>query len=214
MMDLLIVGAGGAGREIYWWIEAGGRQEWQVAGFLDRNPAALDGKKIGPRVLGNPEDWESNGNQVFVCAIGDTKVREQVCELLEKRGASFAAIVHPSAVVTPGSVVAPGCILSPHTLLGPDATLDRHVYVNVGASVHHDAQVGKWSFIGPHASVLGGVGIGHGVFIGANACILPGVAVGDFATVGAGAVVTKDVKPAATVYGVPAKEKPSTRINR
>jgi acetyltransferase-like isoleucine patch superfamily enzyme len=43
------------------------------------------------------------------------------------------------------------------------------------------------------------------VYIGAGATILPGVRIGKAAIVGAGAVVTRDVDPATTVVGIPAK---------
>jgi maltose O-acetyltransferase len=51
------------------------------------------------------------------------------------------------------------------------------------------------------------VSIGANVLIGAAAIILPGVTVGDDAIVGAGAVVTRDVRPGATVVGNPARER-------
>jgi maltose O-acetyltransferase len=51
------------------------------------------------------------------------------------------------------------------------------------------------------------IAIGRNVWIGAAAIILPGVTVGDDAIVGAGAVVTRDVRPGATVVGNPAKER-------
>jgi maltose O-acetyltransferase len=51
------------------------------------------------------------------------------------------------------------------------------------------------------------VTIGANVWIGATALILPGVTVGDDAIVGAGAVVTRDVRPGATVVGNPARER-------
>jgi len=50
-----------------------------------------------------------------------------------------------------------------------------------------------------------GVDIGDDVYIGAGATILPGVRIGKAAIVGAGAVVTRDVDPATTVVGMPAK---------
>ena len=50
-----------------------------------------------------------------------------------------------------------------------------------------------------------GVDIGDDVYIGAGATILPGVRIGNAAIVGAGAVVTRDVDPATTVIGIPAK---------
>jgi len=50
-----------------------------------------------------------------------------------------------------------------------------------------------------------GVDIGDDVYIGAGATILPGVRIGKAAIVGAGAVVTRDVDPATTVVGIPAK---------
>ena len=49
--------------------------------------------------------------------------------------------------------------------------------------------------------------IGANVWIGGGAMILPGVTVGDDAIVGAGAVVTRDVRPGATVVGNPARER-------
>lgn len=45
----------------------------------------------------------------------------------------------------------------------------------------------------------------HDAVVGANATILPGVRIGHHSLVGAGAVVTKDVKPFATVVGNPAR---------
>jgi maltose O-acetyltransferase len=52
------------------------------------------------------------------------------------------------------------------------------------------------------------VRIGENAWIGGGAIILPGVTVGDDAIVGAGAVVTRDVAPATTVIGIPARRIP------
>jgi serine acetyltransferase len=49
------------------------------------------------------------------------------------------------------------------------------------------------------------VTLGRGVLVGTGAQVLQYITVGDHATVGAGAVVTRDVPPAITVVGIPAK---------
>ena len=51
--------------------------------------------------------------------------------------------------------------------------------------------------------------VGTDVWIGGGAIVLPGVTIGDGAIVGAGAVVTRDVRPGATVVGNPARERPA-----
>lgn len=50
------------------------------------------------------------------------------------------------------------------------------------------------------------VEIGRNVWIGGGAIILPGVTIGDDAIVGAGSVVTRGVRPGATVAGNPARQ--------
>lgn len=59
------------------------------------------------------------------------------------------------------------------------------------------------------------VRIEDGAWLGAGAIVLPGVTIGRNAIVGAGAVVTKDVPPGKTVFGVPARlpEKESEKLN-
>jgi maltose O-acetyltransferase len=49
------------------------------------------------------------------------------------------------------------------------------------------------------------VEIGSNVWIGGGAILLAGVRIGDGAIIGAGAVVTRDVAPATTVLGNPAR---------
>ena len=53
--------------------------------------------------------------------------------------------------------------------------------------------------------------IGDRVFIGAGARVLGDIDVGEDSSVGANAVVLSDVRPRATVVGVPARETPSRR---
>jgi maltose O-acetyltransferase len=47
--------------------------------------------------------------------------------------------------------------------------------------------------------------VGAKVWIGGGAIVLPGISIGDDAIVGAGSVVTRDVRPGATVMGNPAR---------
>ncbi|MCA9041692.1 MAG: hypothetical protein KDA65_15170, partial [Planctomycetaceae bacterium] len=78
--QLLIIGAGGLGREVLAWaIDASNLSEtgWNVAGFLDSNRKALDGYPLpaGYTVVGDPKTYQPTSNEVFVCAIGDPAVK-------------------------------------------------------------------------------------------------------------------------------------------
>ena len=60
----------------------------------------------------------------------------------------------------------------------------------------------------PSIFVLGGgVTVGEAVHISIGATIAPNVTIGEGAVIAAGAVVTRDVSPKLTVYGIPAREK-------
>ncbi len=58
------------------------------------------------------------------------------------------------------------------------------------------------------------ISIGRDVWIGGGAMVLPGVSIGDGAIIGAGSVVTRDVAPAATVVGNPARALQATSMRR
>ncbi|WP_253941930.1 MULTISPECIES: DapH/DapD/GlmU-related protein [unclassified Novosphingobium] len=53
--------------------------------------------------------------------------------------------------------------------------------------------------------MVGKITIGRNVFIGARAFVLPGVSIADDAVIGACAVVSRSVRNADVVIGVPAK---------
>ena len=55
MKDLLIVGAGGLGRELLQWVKDVNSAEatWHIKGFLDDNPNRLDGIECDYEVVGS-----------------------------------------------------------------------------------------------------------------------------------------------------------------
>ena len=208
---LLIVGAGGFGREILWTAEdvPADRRSWEVGGFLD---ADVDGarrelaeKGVDLPVVASPADYRPRDGDLLVCALADPRAKLAVCEELRARGARFGSVLHPTALVHASAVLGEGLIMRHYSGISPNAVVGDFVTINFLAGTAHDTVVGDGCVFGPHSDVMGAAVLGRGVLLGSHAAVLPGARVGDFATVGAGSVVVRRVGPGTTVFGVPAR---------
>ncbi len=205
MKRCLVVGAGGFGREVVSWALDVKQAEWTIAGLLDANPRALDGKDFPYPVLGDPDTWTPAEDEVFLCGLGIPEVRMRVCDGLRSRGARFLKLIHPTAVVGVRAEIGEGCIIAPQAVVSVNSTLERFTVINVCAYIGHDVRIGEGTLISGHCDIMGYVCIGRCCLIGGSAAVLPGRNVGEHSVVGAGSVAVHDVAARTTVVGVPAR---------
>ena len=210
MKNLVIIGAGGFAREVYWHAQKciGYSVDWRIKGFLDGDIklAAAEYELLPAEVIGDVDSYEICADDVFTCAVGTPKTRKVLSEKILARGGEFINLVSSLAYVMPTVKLGRGVIICPHVNIGDRAELDDFAAVNDIVIIGHDAQIGKFSCIMPHANIAGKCKIGAEVFIGSGAIILPKAKVGDGATVGAGSIVLKKVRAGAKVFGNPAIE--------
>ena len=120
--------------------------------------------------------------------------------------AGLCSVIHPRAVLSPSARIGAGGFLAAGAVLGSRSTAGPGLILNSGSIVDHDCHLGANCHVATGARVAGGVEIGDDVLIGAGATIRQGLRIGKGAVVGAGAVVLRDVAPAATVVGIPARQ--------
>ena len=119
MKKLLIVGAGGFGRELYVWASQHPDcdRAWTLAGFLDDNADALAafGSFAPVHTLAG---HKPSADTVYLAGLGMPPLKEKLVAPLVTAGAEFLTFVHPSALIGAritlgrGVVVCPGAILS------------------------------------------------------------------------------------------------------
>lgn len=206
MKKLLIIGAGGFGREVAVWArdvrQAGA--DWEMGGFLDANPRALDAFQPELPILGDPETWNPSPDELFVCGIGTPAIKLPLCRRLLEKGGRFLTLVHPTARIGPRCRIGTGCVLCPGAILTCDVTLGDFVMLNLHATAGHDAVMGDGCTLSAHADATGWVRLGEGVFMGSHAAAIPKTRVADWAVIGAGSVAMKQVPARTTVFGMPA----------
>ena len=161
MKNLIIIGAGGFGREVLMMAidSPCNGADWIIKGFLDNRPNILDGftqdannvayamdyseeKRTRYRrdypILGDPLTYEPREDDVFLCALGDPAQRRKYVEPLLAKGAEFVRLVHPLAAVSAFASVGLGSIIGAYVSLSPDCQVGQHVTVD-------DDQVGQFA---------------------------------------------------------------------
>lgn len=209
--SLVIVGAGGFGREVVEIVRAVNavRPSWRLLGVADDAPSARSLESLQrsrARYLGAVAAslHEAEAATDVIIAIGDPHVRRQIVGQLPP-ATSYATAIHPDATIAESVQIGVGCVVAAGARLSVDVTLGDHVQVDQNATIGHDSNVGSFTRLNPAACVSGGVQIGEGGYIGAHAAVLQNLRLEAQATVGAGAVVVRDVAQYTTVKGVPAR---------
>lgn len=207
MKNLLIIGAGGFGREMFGAAREaiGYGEQFRIKGFLDGNPAALDGFAGYPEIIGTPETYEIEDGDVFVTALGSIESRRRCAGMIESRGGAFIPIVHRSASLGPNVTVGDGSFIAHNVVLTADVKVGRHSCVFHGTVIGHDTVLGDYSHVYSLVSIGGGVDVGDGASVFPGAKVVPRVKIGDGATVGIGSTVVRDVDAGITVFGSPAE---------
>jgi sugar O-acyltransferase (sialic acid O-acetyltransferase NeuD family) len=199
--DLVIVGAGGFGRELHMWLpDLFPLHQYRFKGFLDRDAA---GEVSSEKVLADPHDYSPSPDERFILAIGDLDARRAIAKSLVAKGAQFIHCIHPTAIVAPTAQIGPGAVVYPYAIVSHRARLGDFVHLSLYASVGHDAAVGNNCYLSPYATLNGESRIGDDVFLGSHATVGPGVRIGDQAKVAANSCALRDVPEASFVVGVP-----------
>lgn len=207
MKKLLIIGAGGCGRDIYHFATScvGFNRAYKIEGFLDDNLKCLEGFEGFPPIVDTISNYMPEPDDVFICAMGHVASKKKCVEILLERGGQFITLIHPTANVAPDAKVGIGCIVMQQATIGSAAVVDDFVLIQISAIVGHDAKVGKYARLDCLSVMVGGTEIEEEVTVHTAAVINHKVVVGKQAHVGACSLVIRNVKQGTTVFGNPAR---------
>ncbi|MBZ0327468.1 MAG: acetyltransferase [Altibacter sp.] len=208
MKELIIIGAGGFGREVKCLIDLINKRkataEFSIVGFVDDGIAA--GTMIhGLPVLG-PIDFINSTQKVvnLVLAIANPKIKKQIYQRFNQH--NFPTIIHPSVSLENYNVViGQGCIICEGSVLSCDIEIGDFCVINWTCTIGHDVKINSFSSFMPAVNISGEVTVGEGVYVGAGATIINQLSIGEGSIIGAGAVVSKSIPAHCTAVGIPAK---------
>lgn len=206
---LIIIGAGGFGKEVLWLLRDL-RQAHpgfpEPLGFADSQPSTPEIQ--GLPVLGSDSqllrqlDPRSTG---FVISIGSSSLRARIAHAWESAGFQAITCIHPSVRHSEYISLGAGSVLCAGSTLTTDIHIGRHVIINLHCTLGHDCRVEDFCTLSPGVHLSGGVHLESGCEIGTGAVLLPGVSAGKNCKLGAGAVATRSLQADLTYAGVPAK---------
>lgn len=207
MENLIIVGAGGFGRELAEMLDSAfSPTDYRLAGFLAQGETRITADGLDLPVLGDPERYEPQSQDRFLMAIGHMNVRRRVVEALESRGGQFVSFVHPQARIARTAKIGVGCVIYPMAIVSNASHLEAHVHLNYYASVGHDCRVGRYCLLAPYATLNGFVELESEVYLSTHSTVAPGRKIGSRSKLSANSACMHHAGANMMIFGVPGKQ--------
>jgi sugar O-acyltransferase (sialic acid O-acetyltransferase NeuD family) len=206
MKDIVIIGAGGLGKEVKFLIdEINSRSlNWNIIGFID------DNIKKGTIVHGIPilggVKWLQGKSINAVCAVGNSEARFKIYSSLKVEDIVFPRIIHPQVGISSSVKISEGVIIQSNVSISVDVLIGRFTLLSPSTTIGHDTTLSDFVTVLPGANISGNVFIGEKVTIGTGSKIIQNIRVGNNSYLGAGAVVISDIPSNVVAVGVPAKD--------
>lgn len=208
MKNIVIIGAGGFGREVKTLIDSINNQTptYRFLGFYD------DGFKKGQiingcPVLGGILDINLINIQCsVVIAVGDPQTKQGLFEKIKNSNVDFPNIIHPNVLLSDDFVeIGMGNIICASCIITCNINIKDFVILNLMCTVGHDTIISSFCSFMPSVNISGEVFIHEKVYVGTGAKIINQLEIGANTTVGAGAVVSKSLPENCTAVGIPAR---------
>ena len=216
MKNIVIIGAGGVGREVSLIIQQINEleQTWNLLGFIDDNTDNW-GKVInGYSVIGGIDSLEFLSNDTYiVIAIANYEVKKKIVNKVNNKF-KFATIVHPKVWIHDYMTVGQGTIIYEGAILTANIEIGNHVIISPKCGVGHDSIIKDYVSLLWNVNVSGNDLIEEGVMMGSGSTVIQGKKIGKESIIGAGAVVVNDIESFSTAVGVPAKVIKSDKSKR
>lgn len=208
LKDIVIVGAGGFGREVQWIIESINeiKLTWNLLGYIDNNV------EIGTEINGYPV---LGGNSYLlncqtplnvVMALGNSAIRKELVEIYAANDVlEYPNIIHPNVLISNRVDLGKGNIICAGSILTVDIEIGDFNIINLMTTIGHDVVMKGYVTIFPTVNVSGNVILHEGCHIGTGTQIIEKKTIGPNAIIGAGAVVVSDIDGYCTAVGCPAK---------
>ena len=204
MRNVIILGSGGAGAEVTFYIEdhnskVGPEEQVNILGYLDDTEEKWAKYKYKAPLLSTIDAYNPKEGEEVLIAVGDMASRKKIIEKLLEKNAKIGSFIHCSVIqpdnldIGVGNIIFPFCILEDHAKIGNYNFLTSYCFIS------HDCVVGDNNFMSV-AGLAGTVTVGSNNYFGLRSTVIPGIEVGDDNVIQAGMIVDKNVKNETTVF--------------
>ena len=209
MKDLLIIGAGGMGRDVTWLVKRINdvTPQWNLLGFIDDNPDIQGKELVGYKVVGRIDDIKNYPDAFVVCSIANAKVRKRIIERIRNDfpNQKFATLIDPTVEMSDYVKIGEGAVICAHTLITMNIRIGDFPIITSGCTIGHDTVVNDYVTFYPNATVSGFTVVGECTELGTGMQAIQEKTIGSNTIIGAGAVVVRDIPDNCTAVGNPAK---------